>query len=142
MIKKYLVLSLLVLFGAASFNIVGSNQVFAAENCEHSFLTLPPWYRGLTNTDCSIKSPKDADVGGLGGFITTVLLNVGEMLTQLAGYAAVAFILYGGFRYMTSQGEASGIQSAKKTITNASIGLLISILAVTIIKFIFSTLEG
>lgn len=133
-------LSLLVLFGAASINIVGSNQVFAAENCEHSFLTLPPWYRGLTNTDCSIKSPKDA--GGLGGFITTVLLNVGEMLTQLAGYAAVAFILYGGFRYMTSQGEASGIQSAKKTITNASIGLLISILAVTIIKFIFSTLEG
>lgn len=140
MIKKYLMLSLLVLFGAASINIVGSNQVFAAENCEHSFLTLPPWYRGLTNTDCSIKSPKDA--GGLGGFITTVLLNVGEMLTQLAGYAAVAFILYGGFRYMTSQGEASGIQSAKKTITNASIGLLISILAVTIIKFIFSTLEG
>lgn len=140
MIKKYLMLSLLVLFGAASINIVGSNQVFAAENCEHSFLTLPPWYRGLTNTDCSIKSPKDA--GGLGDFITTVLLNVGEMLTQLAGYAAVAFILYGGFRYMTSQGEASGIQSAKKTITNASIGLLISILAVTIIKFIFSTLEG
>lgn len=140
MIKKYLVLSLLVLFGAASINIVGSNQVFAAENCEHSFLTLPPWYRGLTNTDCTVKSPKDA--GGLGGFITTVLLNVGEMLTQLAGYAAVVFILYGGFRYMTSQGEASGIQSAKKMITNASIGLLISILAVTIIKFIFSTLEG
>ena len=141
MIKKYLVLSLLVLFGAASFNIVGSNQVFAAESCEHSFLTLPPWYRGLTNADCTIRSPKDAS-GGLGGFVTTVLLNVGEMLTQLAGYAAVAFILYGGFRYMTSQGEASGIQSAKKTITNASIGLLISILAVTIIKFIFSTLEG
>ena len=103
-------------------------------DCEQSFLTLPPWYKGLaTGSGCSdIKSPND--VGGIGNFIWIIALNIVEIMLRLAGYASVAFIIYGGYKYMISAGSADGVAGAKKTILNAVVGLVISIAAVAIVR--------
>lgn len=106
----------------------------AAGGCDTRFLTMPPWYRGLTNNDCSIVSP-DA-VGGIGPFIWRIVFNLVDIMMQVAGYVAVGFILFGGFLYMTSNGLPDRAAQALKTIINAAIGLIIAIASVAIVNLI------
>ena len=49
---------------------------------------------------------------------------------------AVAFVIYGGFKYVTSQGEPEAYKSAQQTIINALIGIALAVLAVTIVNVI------
>ena len=100
------------------------------------FLTFPAWYRGIVNSDCSIKSPAAPEFGGFSGFIWRIGLNIVEIILNAVGYAAVGFIIYGGYKYMISAGSPEGMVAARKTIMNASIGLVISIAAVAIVNTI------
>lgn len=114
-----------------------SPQTVAAECTNGNILTIPPWYDGLTVEDesgnCVIESP---EVKGLSAFIWTIVLNVIEIMLQLVGYIAVAFILYGGFLFLTSGGSAEGAVKARKSILNAVIGLAISVSAVIIVNLV------
>lgn len=109
----------------------------AASGCNTGFLTFPAWYDGLVDGSCNIESPANK---GLSLFIRTIALNIVEMILQLVGYISVGFIIYGGYKYMTSAGASDGIAKAKKTITNAIVGLLLSIFAVAIVNLISGTL--
>ena len=101
--------------------------------CSQSMLGFPAWYRGLVKDgSCDIQSPND--VGGIGPFIWIIVLNIVEMILRAAGYAAVGFIIYGGYKYMISAGSPEGMVAARKTIMNAAIGLIISIAAVAIVR--------
>lgn len=106
----------------------------ATNACRESFLTLPAWYNGLLDGDCEVQSP--AAVGGFSKFVTIIGLNVVEMILRLSGYASAAFIIYGGYKYIYSAGSPDGMVSARKTIMNAVIGLVISIAAVAIVNTI------
>lgn len=121
--------------GGVSTTVLLPATSFAAScGTNGSFLTLPAWYRGLQNPDCSIMSPTDA--GGVDKFVWKIVLNVIDIVLQLVGYLSVGFIIYGGFKYMLSAGDASGMTKAKTTIMNAVIGLVISIVAVAIVNVI------
>lgn len=136
--KKWIVALIMVFSVGGSTLAVATPQLAMAEanpSCSRGFLGFPVWYRGLTasDTDCTIESPNNA---GLGHFILHIALNVIEMGMILVGYLAVFFIIFGGFQYLTSQGESANITKAKTTITNAIIGLVIALIAVGIINFI------
>lgn len=73
-----------------------------------------------------------------GSSLNTTIDNAVNILSILVGIAAVIMIIYGGFRYMTSGGDATRITSAKNTILYALIGLVIVALAQTITKFVFN----
>ena len=47
-------------------------------------------------------------------------------------------IIFGGFKYMTSGGSDDKTKDAKNTILYALVGLVIVLLAQTIVKFVFS----
>lgn len=102
------------------------------------FLLFPAWYNGLLDpddSDCGIISPsKLNEEDGLSVFIWRIALNIVEILLVAAGYLAVGFIIYGGYKYMISAGSPDGMVSARKTIMNACIGLVISIAAVAIVN--------
>lgn len=108
--------------------------------CNQRLLTFPAWYRGLQNDDnCDIRQP-DSGKDGLSKFIWTIALNVIELMLQLVGYIAVGFIIVGGFKFLTSVGSPDGIAKARKTITNAVVGLIISIFSVGIVNVIVGAL--
>jgi hypothetical protein len=124
-----------------------SPSVNAADNdkCSASFLTFPTWYKGLTRDDgsvdkCELKPIGDPRVDSksieLKSFIFSVVLNVIEILLVIIRYISIIFILYGGFQYLTSGGNADNIKKAKSTITNAIIGLVVSISAVVVVNLI------
>ncbi len=120
--------------GGTWFAMATPATTYAA--CTDHLLTFPAWYRGLTDANCEIKSP--ADAGGLGTFIWTIVLNVIEIGLQLAGYIAAGFIIRGGFKYMTSVGDPGELGKAKKIITDAIIGLVLSLLSVAIVNVVAS----
>jgi hypothetical protein len=68
-----------------------------------------------------------------------IALVVNALLALLATIFIILIIL-GGFRWMTSAGNASKIDAAKQTITNAVIGLVIVMAAYAISKFILGAL--
>ena len=141
--------------GGGPFAVVAPQSVSAAGNeCESSsFLTLPTWYRGLTRDDgsptkCNIKqigdgtgTPNPDAYVDLTVFIWKVILNIIDIIVQVVGYAAVGLILFGGVKYLTSAGSADAMAAAKKTITDAVIGLVISLVAVAAVRLIMGLIK-
>lgn len=69
-------------------------------------------------------------------------LAVIDILLRAGALAAVAFIIMGGYKYMSSQGEPKNIEAAMATIINAAIGLGIVIFASVIVAFVGNSLGG
>lgn len=124
-----------------------SNVSAAPVSCEPRFLGIPAWYRGLTvhttaepEACANLKSPADMGDGGIGAYIGIIILNIIEAGLFIVGYISVALILYGGFLFITGGGNPGQIEKGRKSITNAAIGLIISIGAIAITNFIFGVL--
>jgi hypothetical protein len=60
-----------------------------------------------------------------------------NLFSIIVGAVSVVMIIYGGFKYMTSGGSDDGTKAAKNTILYALVGLVIVLLAQTIVKFVF-----
>ncbi len=73
----------------------------------------------------------------IGQLIGTVLPNI----FVVAGLLFFFYLIFGGFKYLTSAGNEDAVEQAKKTITTAVIGLLI-IFASYWIMWILQTVLG
>lgn len=82
------------------------------------------------------EASKGTNLLGRGGLITKLV----SVFSYFAGVIAIIMMIVGGFKYVTSQGEASGLASAKSTIIYAIVGLLIAIFAQGIVQFVLSKL--
>ncbi len=118
-------------------------HLFAAACNSKNFLgILPTWYKYLPTSpgnglECNVNfDPRQADQWG---FIALAFVDI---LVRVAGIVALGFIIYGGIRYITSQGEPDATREAQHTVTNAVIGLVIAIIGATVIAFIGKTLGG
>ncbi len=74
-----------------------------------------------------------------GGLIPSVL-NIVNGLLVVAGIAASIYLVMGGIRYITSQGEEGQTEQAKNTILYALIGLIVIGLSAAIVNFIIGTI--
>lgn len=72
--------------------------------------------------------------------IVKLIVNLIHIALAIAGVAAVIFIIIGGIKYITSAGSPDGTKSAKNTLTNAVLGLVISAGAYLIVTFIIGKL--
>jgi hypothetical protein len=71
-----------------------------------------------------------------------IVARVIRIALGFLGILAVSLIIYAGWLYMTSEGEAEKINKAKAIMKNAAIGLLIIVSAFTIVSFILSRWEA
>jgi uncharacterized membrane protein (DUF373 family) len=65
-----------------------------------------------------------------------IALAILDILLYVAGMVAVVFVIYGGVKYILSQGNPENTKKAWGTILNSLIGLVIAILSTTIVNFI------
>jgi hypothetical protein len=79
--------------------------------------------------------------GGQGSFRQLALTIVNFFLTFL-GLIAVVMIIYGGFLYVTAAGNQEKIESAKKIIMYAVIGIVVILLSFAIVNTILSAGTG
>ena len=61
-----------------------------------------------------------------------------NLLSIVAGIIAVIMIMIAGLKYITSQGDAAQISSAKNALIYAVIGLMIAGLAQVIVQFVLA----
>jgi hypothetical protein len=84
-----------------------------------------------------------SDVGDTGaGSLQAVAKKVVNIFSIIVGIVAVIFVIYGGFRYITSGGDSSSVGNAKNTLIYALVGLVIVALAQLIVHYVLSTATG
>jgi hypothetical protein len=80
-------------------------------------------YTGLTQTDIRI-----------------TIANIIRIAMGLLGIMAVLIVLYGGFKWMTAQGDTKAVDEAKKVLIAGIIGLVIIVSAYAIATFVINSL--
>ena len=144
--------ALISLFGVVSHSLLVAEPTYAIDfegdftpnpKCEHSIIGLKPWYAGLVGSnggvDCVVGTPTEAD---LPLFVWTIVLNVLADVFIVAGYVALGFVIFGGYKYIMSAGEPGKVAQGKQILVSAAIGLIITILATAIVNIIISVLAG
>lgn len=71
-----------------------------------------------------------------------IIINILNGIIAVSGLIAVIFVLIGGINYMTSAGDTSKLEKAKKTILYAVIGMAIAALAFAIVNFTIINIIG
>lgn len=147
-LATYLSLAMIIVMG---FLMPSAAQAAAKSDECHvtgSLLGFPTWYEylevGVKGEDrCAITGPDDPKGSGEFSFakaLPRIGLAIIDILLRIIGLVSVGFVIYGGFRYITSQGEPDATKKAQGTVVNALIGMAIAIFAVTIVSFVGSTL--
>ncbi|MDQ5972009.1 MAG: hypothetical protein QG553_168 [Patescibacteria group bacterium] len=105
-----------------------------------TFFGLPVWYKYLNmetvNKDGVSVCKVNIDFAQNPSDVWAIMLGIIDILLRVGGIAAVIYVIYGGFLYMTSQGEPDRTKQAKETIIGAIIGLVIVMMATQIVSFI------
>ena len=109
-------------------------KLFAAGCGNKPFFGLPTWYTYLNGTpnpdgSCDLEITSIYDILKILGAVVEIMLRLGALV-------AVGFVIFGGIKFIVSQGDPQGIASARDTIINSVIGLIICILATTIVAFV------
>lgn len=68
-------------------------------------------------------------------FLIKRIINI---FSVVVGAVSVIMIIIGGFRYIISGGDSSGVSGAKNTILYAIVGLVIVLFAQVIVRFILA----
>ncbi len=71
---------------------------------------------------------------------TGVINRIANIFALITGIAAVIFIIIGGFEYVRSGGESAKVNKAKNTIIYAIIGLVVVVIARSIVGLAVSKL--
>jgi hypothetical protein len=130
--KILLTLSLCVLMtapavtgaSAVSFNSARTVAVSTGDACEG--------LQQLGGTNC----PQNG--GNPQGKIGSLAKSVVEIISYIAGVAAIIMIVVSGIKYTTSGGDSAQVSSAKTTLIYALIGVAVASLAQFMVHFILN----
>lgn len=79
---------------------------------------------------------KGKSIDGDKGLIKTVV----NVLLWAVGILSVIMIIFSGFRYITSAGDASKTKSAQSTLIHSVVGLIVAIMAYAIVNMVINRL--
>lgn len=99
------------------------------------FASLPAFAQGITLAPPPQALPDTVKVENVPQFIITLLFVVGIII-------AIAFLIYGGIKWILSGGDKAGVEAARNHIIAAIVGLIIVIAAFFIINIVFTILTG
>jgi hypothetical protein len=134
MIKKIpFIFVLLVIFTSLTMPVM----VFAQGTAQG--VTMEDSLRPQYATNFSLNPNSTSSRAAVGNI---VLQLIAGSLIYAAGPVAVLMIAIGGFRYVISHGDQTQMESAKKTITWAIIGLIVIIFSYAIVTNIIKIAEN
>jgi hypothetical protein len=99
--------------------------------------TASALFNASKDTACQAIGASSCAGGNGAGAVNHAVATAVTILSYIAGVAAVIMVIVGGIRYITSGGDSNNISSAKNTVIYALIGLVVALLARTIVAFVF-----
>ncbi len=130
MLIKRISLSILIIA-----SMLGISSLFATELSSPVLADTAQQIRDGAN-DVADNSDKNS-----GAQVSVVIKNVIGILSFLVGLIAVLMIVIAGFRFVTSNGDANTVSSAKNTIIYAVIGIVITVMAYAIVNFVIDNIK-
>ncbi len=89
-------------------------------------------FSGCTDADCSVVKDTSLQQGATNFKVKNII----NFAIYILGGVAVMMIIIGGIRIAISNGEASAVKAGKDTILWAVIGVVVSVMAYTIVNFV------
>jgi len=112
----------------------------SASTCSQTFFGLKPWFAYLDSKsfgpDCQIDEFRLLGDENGPSMLPSVALAILDDMLRVAALVAVAYVIIGGIKFTTSQGEPEDTKKARETIVNALVGLVIAIIAASVVSFI------
>lgn len=112
---------------------------FAASSCNTgTFLGLLPWnhYLNLQPDSTSSHVCYLPYTSFSFNVLLLILLVLVDDMLRIVGFLAVIYVIYGGIKYIMSQGAPDKTAEAQTTVTNALIGLAIAVTAIWFVSFL------
>lgn len=81
-------------------------------------------------------------VTGFDGSARQMILKYVNFFLYFLGLIATVFVIYGGFLYITSQGDDGNVEKAKKILTFAAIGIFIILISFALINTLLTAGTG
>lgn len=112
-----------------------ATKVYAApcSDFDKTILGVPTWYKYLEGEQVSGKCKPIINTSE---DVLPIGLAVFEGALVLGGIIAALMVFVGGFKYVLAQGEPDKAAGGRKTVINALVGLVITIIAARIVSFI------
>ena len=125
--KKMILSALIVVCSVFGFSSISVASLSTNVSAQAANSVVKKGITTATTTDMQNKS-----IAGEGGLIS-ILIN---FLLWTVGILSVVMIIFSGFRYITSAGDAAKTKSAQTTLTYSIVGLIVAVLAWVIVKMI------
>ena len=108
-----------------------------------SALFLPAAVLAQAGSDMAAAGLETAEAIGLSTTdLPTMIGRIINAFLGLLGIIVLVLFIYGGYLYMTARGDSAQVETAKKIMVNAVIGLVIIVSAYAIASFILKALLG
>ncbi len=110
---------------------------FAAAPAVGAYQLVPACDNNTNTTSsavCQDNKPNQNPLIGANGIVT----KVANIIALIVGVASVIVIIIAGIQYMTSTGDPAKVNTAKNAILYAVVGLVVTLLARTIVVFVIS----
>ncbi|UOG66586.1 hypothetical protein LRM44_00725 [Candidatus Nanosynbacter sp. HMT-352] len=125
--KKMILSALIVACSVFGFSAISVASLSTNVSAQAANSVVKKGIKTATTADMENKS-----IAGEGGLIS-ILIN---FLLWAVGILSVAMIIFSGFRYITSAGDAAKTKSAQTALTYSIVGLIVAVLAWVIVKMI------
>lgn len=128
--KLFAALALIAGLAVAVIGFVPSSNVYASSIVPDSSKICP-------DGKCAV-NVQDANKGT----IVSVIISIAQYATYVIVAISILFLVYGGFLYVTDNGSGDSAKKGQKVLVNAIIGLVIAILAYTIVSVVSNLVAG
>ncbi len=131
--RQWIALALVTIMGVVVLGFTAS--VYAAED---------PFF-GPTKIDCAgaqdssavcVSKTAEDPISGNDG----ILIKIANVIAIMGGVAAIILIIVAGIKFMTAGGDSEKIKSARSTVINALVGVVIILLSRAIIIYVTTKL--
>jgi hypothetical protein len=136
---KYLslIISLGLLLGISSGTVVAAGLAPPADTLGDSIAKTDAC-SGLQQIDPADTCTTTTDNGP----IKNIVLLLIRVLSIFVGVISVIVIIFSGFRFITANGDANAISSARNTLIYAIVGLIIAVLAQFLVVHVLNSASG
>ena len=86
-------------------------------------------------------SPDDVGLPKVEADESLIRTTIIPAIAVVTAVISVIFIILGGFRYIVGAGAPDQMQQAKNTILYAVVGLIVSIFAIVIVRFVVNSVQ-
>ncbi len=138
-IKTYMTSLLLII--SMSLPITSSAVVFAAPTCTgntnlNNNAITSSINSGINDATGPTGQGGNCNLGqGIGAIASTVI----NLFSLVVGVVSVIFIIYAGFRYVTSGGSSENVSGAKNTLIYAIVGLVVVAISQLIVHYVLNS---